>query len=115
MSANGNDDGLRRLRFLLSEALGQIDTLLETPGKAAPDFSLPRERPALNLSHLHERSAIPAWLDKYGPASPAEIRRGLGDSGVKITHSTQQQIFQLAREGKIRKVSWGLYDAVRGS
>jgi hypothetical protein len=111
MATSPDSNPLERLRDLLAEATEITNLLLGESGVPRS----PALRPNLNLSHLSERSAIPVWLDHCGPAKPAEIKAGLTACGVKRTDSTQQQIYQLSRQGTIRRIDHGLYDANRST
>lgn len=117
-----DNDPLARVRQLLEEALGILDQQAVQDGGAQTAVVEDKDRrpdwPRVDLSHLSVRMSIQKWLELLPgkrSASPAEIIQGLKASrptGPLNIGTVQQSIYELWREGKIRKDGWGQYGAL---
>lgn len=119
---NLEDTTLTQLRDLFVQAVDILNAALnERPvgGDMAANGARHRsDWPKVDLSHLSRRKAIQRWLELLPDkrtASPAEIIRGVVAAcpGQEVNTATlQQSIYELWREGKIRKEGWGQYGAL---
>jgi hypothetical protein len=111
-------DAVSRLRRLLEEALQILPAPATEAGTAEATGHRP-DWPRVDLSHLSVRKSIQEWLALLPgkrSASPAEIIEGLKaarPSGSLNIGTVQQSIYELWKEGKIRKDGWGQYGALR--
>jgi hypothetical protein len=105
---------LAEVRDHLAQAVSTLDRALDDRSQPPPQVA---DWPSVDLSHLSVRKAIQNWLEllpNKRTASPAEIKKGLKAARPSMNDNQdtiQQSIYELAKEGKIRRDGWGQYRA----